>query len=41
MAGAPSGDDAKFRYIARVAVRRRLKGSHDKRPVVEIQIVRL
>ena len=41
MAGAPSGDDAKFRDIARIAVRRRLKGSHDKRPVVEIQIVRL
>ncbi|MCH7554554.1 MAG: ribonuclease J [Proteobacteria bacterium] len=44
MAGAPSGDindDGKIRDIARIAVRRRLKGSHDKRPVVEIQIVRL
>ena len=41
MAGEASGDDAKFRDIARIAVRRRLKGSHDKRPVVEIQIVRL
>lgn len=42
--GAPSGgldDDGKLRDIARIAVRRRLKGSHDKRPVVEIQIVRL
>ena len=34
-------DDGKLRDIARIAVRRRLKGSHDKRPVVEIQIVRL
>ena len=44
MAKAPSGDindDGKIRDIARIAVRRRLKGSHDKRPVVEIQIVRL
>ena len=42
MAGAHGlNDDSRLRDIARVAVRRRLKGSHDKRPVVEIQIVHL
>ena len=42
MAGMPpGGGDGKLTDIARIAVRRRLKGSHDKRPVVEIQIVRL
>ena len=47
MTGAPSSgssdarDDGRIRDIARIAVRRRLKSSHGKRPVVEIQIVRL
>ena len=35
------GDDGVLRETARVAVRRRLKGSRDKRPVVEVQITRL
>jgi ribonuclease J len=34
-------DDGALRDAARVAVRRRLKSSRDKRPVVEVQITRL